>query len=250
MVVTVGNGAKASFWQSSWVHGQAPMDLFPDLYRLAWRKNKTIREELQNQNWTRGLWRMQTVEEMASFVQLWDFAQELHLSNTPDSITWRWTADGVYTAKSAYNARFLGSYSSFKGDHIWKAEAEGKHKFFAWLLVQSKILTADKLLARQWPYNPICSLCNQEQETAAHLILHCNFAQQVWSQMEGWTGNLVRQPAQGIQITEWWEKELAQLPKKTRKLKAALMIYAAWNIWKERNRRVFNQKYGTPQEVL
>jgi len=42
--------------------------------------------------------------------------------------------------------------------------------------------------------------------------------------MEGWTGNLVRQPAQGIQITEWWEKELAQLPKKTRKLKAALMI--------------------------
>ena len=52
-VVTVGNGAKASFWQSSWVHSQAPMDLFPDLYRLAWRKNKTIREELQNQNWTR-----------------------------------------------------------------------------------------------------------------------------------------------------------------------------------------------------
>jgi len=107
------------------------MDLFPDLYRLAWRKNKTIREELQNQNWTRGLWRMQTVEEMASFVQLWDFAQELHLSNTPDSVTWRWTADGVYTAKSAYNTQFLGSYSSFKGDHIWKAEAEGKHKFFA-----------------------------------------------------------------------------------------------------------------------
>ena len=40
------------------------------------------------------------------------------------------------------------------------------------------------------------------------------------------------------------------MPKKTRKLKAALMIYAAWNIWKERNRRVFNQKYGTLQEVL
>ena len=68
--------------------------------------------------------------------------------------------------------------------------------------------------------------------------------------MEGWTGNLVRQLAQRIQITEWLVKELAQLPKKTRKLKAALMIYAAWNIWKERNRRVFNQKYGTPQEVL
>jgi hypothetical protein len=29
---------------------------------------------------------------------------------------------------------------------IWKDHAEGKHKFFAWLLVQRKILTADKLL--------------------------------------------------------------------------------------------------------
>jgi hypothetical protein len=29
---------------------------------------------------------------------------------------------------------------------IWKAQAEGKHRFFAWLLLQEKILTEDKLL--------------------------------------------------------------------------------------------------------
>lgn len=45
----------------------------------------------------------------------------------------------AYTAKSAYNIQFVGSYSTFNGPSIWKAEAEGKHKFFA-LLVQSKIL--------------------------------------------------------------------------------------------------------------
>jgi hypothetical protein len=111
------------------------------------------------------------VEEMASFVQLWDFVQSVQLTDQPDSIVWRWTADGTYSAKSAYNAQFIGSYSFFRGDSIWKAEAEGKHKFFAWLLVQSKILAADKILARQWPCNPICPLCNHEQETASHLIL-------------------------------------------------------------------------------
>jgi hypothetical protein len=31
----------------------------------------------------------------------------------------------------------------------------------------------------------------------------------------------------------WWEKELAHLSKKERRLKAALMIYAAWNIYME-----------------
>ena len=68
-VVTLGNGEKASFWQSSWLFGQAPRDRFPELFKWAWRKNKSVKEELQNQNWTRGLWRMQTVEEMASFVE-------------------------------------------------------------------------------------------------------------------------------------------------------------------------------------
>lgn len=121
------------------------MDMYPVLFRLAWRKNKTVKEELINQNWTRGLWRMQSVSEMASFVQLWDHVQEIQLTEGRDQIKWKWTEDGNYTAKSAYMAQFQGSYSTFRGSHIWQAEAEGKHKFFSWLLIQSKLLTADKL---------------------------------------------------------------------------------------------------------
>jgi len=249
-MVTIGDGAKASFWQSSWMQGQVPMDVFPDLFKLAWRKNKTIREELVNQSWTRGLWRMQTIEEMASFVKLWDLVQQVQLTNEPDKIYWRWTADGNYNAKSAYNVQFTGAFSNFSANSIWKAEAEGKHKFFAWLLVQCKILTADKLTVRQWPCNPICVLCNQEQETAAHLILHCSFALSVWQKMQIWTQQLVQMPIGYSEIIDWWQKELAQLPKKTRRTKAAFMMYGAWNIWKERNRCIFEQKEGSPADVM
>ena len=93
-IVTIGDGARASFWKSSWMNGQAPMDVFPDLFRLAWRKNRMVKEELVNQSWTRGLWRMSTVEEMASFVKLWDYVQQIQLSNEPDELIWRWTLDG------------------------------------------------------------------------------------------------------------------------------------------------------------
>jgi len=51
-------------------------------------------------------------------------------------------------AKRAYNIQFAGSHSQFVGASIWKAEAEGKHRFFAWLMVQSKLLTADNLIKR------------------------------------------------------------------------------------------------------
>ena len=54
----------------------------------------------------------------------------------------------------------------------------------------------------------------------------------------------------GLEIVDWWQKELLQLPKKTRKLKVRIMIYCALNLWKERNRRVFEQKQKTSVEVL
>lgn len=162
-VVTIGDGRKASFWKSSWLEGRAPMDIAPGLYNLAWRKNRKVRGELQDQSWTRGLWRMSTLDEMAEFVLLWDLVQQVSLNEQEDQISWRWTANAAYSSKSAYLVQFNGSYGSFQGNYIWKAHAEGKHKFFAWQLIQSKILTADKLIKRAWPCDPNCPLCDQEQ---------------------------------------------------------------------------------------
>jgi len=237
--VTIGDGRKASFWHSSWLGGRAPIDIVPNLYKLAWRKNRKVRDELQDQSWTRGLWRMSTVQQMAEFVFLWDLVQQAVLTDNTDEISWRWSADGAYSSKSAYLAQFPGSFAAFQGNDIWKAQAEGKHKFFAWLLVQSKILTADKLIKRSWPCDPVCKLCDQEQETAIHLCLECVFARDVWSLMRIWSAGLVQVPEPGLEIDDWWKSSLNNLSKADRRIAAGLLMYTAWNIWKERNRRVF-----------
>lgn len=91
---------------------------------------------------------MNSIEEMVEFATLWDMVQNFQLNAEEDSIRWRWTPNGAYKAKSAYLAQLQGTYPSLEGSNIWKAHAEGKHKLFAWLLIQSKILTANKLLAR------------------------------------------------------------------------------------------------------
>jgi hypothetical protein len=107
-------------------------------------------------------------------------------------IRWRWTVDGNYTEKSAYQAQFKGSYGSFKAKSIWRAPAEGKQKFFAWLLVQVKVLKADKLVVRYWPCNPICPLCNEEPEAGLHLCLLCPFAKEVWNLVRSWAGECIQ----------------------------------------------------------
>ncbi|KAF8719547.1 hypothetical protein HU200_024278 [Digitaria exilis] len=43
---------------------------------------------------------------------------------------------------------------------------------------------------------------------------------------------------------------MARLPDSIKRRKAAILIYTTWNLWKERNRRVFDGKSATPQRVL
>lgn len=69
---------------------------------------------------------MNSVAEMVEFVGLWDSVTQVTLSEEDDVISWRWTADGEYTSKSAYLAQFNGSINTFNATAIWKAQADRK----------------------------------------------------------------------------------------------------------------------------
>ena len=230
--VHIGNGAKAKFWESCWLDGKAPRDVAPSLYKLAWRKNLTVKEQMINQSWTRGLWHMQSVKEMAECVRLWDLVQGVELTDEEDEIIWKSNPDGQYTARSAYDVQFKGAYCSFQPRRVWSAHAEPKHRFFMWLLVQEKILTADKLQERHWPCNPSCTLCWQAPETAQHLCLQCPFSQRVWELVQAWTDDLIKQPSAVMTIEEWWTQEVNLPTKEKRRTWAAINMYTVWNIWK------------------
>jgi hypothetical protein len=176
---------------------------------------------------------MNSVEQMASFVQLWDLVQQVNLTSEQDTLTWRWTSHGEYTAKSAYEMQFVGASRDVPGMAIWRAQAEGKHKFFAWLLLQSRILTKDRLAARGWQGNSNCSFCSLHEETAEHLILSCPFAQQVWSRVTVWLNGVMSFQGFDLQLEDWWRANLQNLSKQEQRVKAAVLMYVAWNIWKE-----------------
>lgn len=127
---------------------------------------------------------------------------------------------------------------------------EGKHRFFAWLLVQCKILTADKLQIRNWPCDPMCVLCDQVEETAVHLCWHCAYAKEVWVLVARWTDNLVSVPGDEDDLQQWWNDSMSRASKHDRRRVSSILIYTAWNIWKERNRRIFQNVSTTPDVVL
>ena len=97
---------------------------------------------------------------------------------------------------------------------------------------------------------PICCLCEQEQETAAHLCLHCCFAREVWWMVHPWTDGLISIPEPNALVEDWWNSSLQAAVAHDRARVAAILIYTTWNVWNERNRRIFNGISQSPQRIL
>lgn len=180
------------------------------------------------------------MEKMAEFIALWDLVQDVQFNEDKDQIKWKCTASGSYTSKYAYEAQFRGSFTTLEASNIWRAYTKAKHKFFAWVLIQSKILTADKMIARNWDCHTMCPLCDQENETSVHLYLKCCYAKEIWVLVSIWSGGTICMPAIDEDEMEiWWTRSLEPFSKKQRRSVTAYLIMTTWNIWKERNRRVF-----------
>jgi hypothetical protein len=62
-------------------------------------------------------------------------------------------------------------------------EGQGKAQkiFFVWLVLHNRVLTSDNMIIKNWPCNPICSLCSCLHETTSHILTECNFTEATWN---------------------------------------------------------------------
>jgi len=50
-------------------------------------------------------------------------------------------------------------------------------------------------------------------------------------------------------LISWWEEVQSKITKDNRKRFNGLVIYTVWNIWKERNRRIFTNTHEMAMRV-
>jgi hypothetical protein len=121
---------------------------------------------------------------------------------------------------------------------IWKAKVPSKCKIFLWLLLQSQLPTADRIVRHGGHAVLTCTLCQIDPESYIHLMASCSYALRCWQLIVNcFHLNLSSQVPQGIshwcQALIWSARDAHQLQ---------VMIYTIWNIWKEPCRRVFQHK--------
>lgn len=251
------NGLKARFWTSSWLHGNTPAALYPSLFKHSRRKSRSVAEALQADKWIRDIACDLSSTVLAEYFQLWTAIHNLQLNldtPEPDTIKWRFAADGTYSAKSAYDMQFMGTVSSDTQTIIWTIWAPPRIKFFLWLMLQNRIWTADRLQQRHWPNEYFCQLCLRNLETTDHLFTECPYARELWDKVI----QRINQPTllsltrnENLSVSQWY-RDL--LPHGFDKSKASgtrsIAMLTIWTLWNERNRRVFRRGERTTTQLL
>jgi hypothetical protein len=240
-IISVGDGKTAQFWTDKW-HAAGKLSIrFPDLFKLCTLCRISLHKALERDKWVKHFKEDLTPAAIRQFTCLWNLCRQVQLlTDVPDRVTWRWTADGAYSAGSAYAQQFIGSIRPEFTKIIWGSQAPPKCRLFAWLAVQGRCLTADVLAIRGCPHDPLCSLCNNSPETASHLLINCHYAQTVWRMVIARARlPLTFAPNAHDNIKVWLCNSDQLVGANTRKDWRALVPLIWWCIWKERNNRIF-----------
>jgi hypothetical protein len=108
-LVEIGNGEKASFWTTRWLHGVALATVYPALFKHSRRKNITVKEARTDNKWTSDVDHDMTVNLISQFVDLAERLNGIELRPyQTDKISWLHTSDGQYTARLAYHLQLVG----------------------------------------------------------------------------------------------------------------------------------------------
>lgn len=118
-----------------------------------------------------------------------------------------------------------------------------------WLAAKNRMLTNDVLMKRGWHGPSICTFCYKNGESLAHILFTCSYVTTVWAHL--------------LQAFPTTQKSMTTLPGDlpARWIKARLTVrgqekgffdicFAAtcWELWKERNTRIFDDWQTWPDE--
>ena len=135
---------------------------------------------------------------------------------------------------------------------VWKNWAPPKCKLFSWLIIQNRVWTADRLERRGWPNGRLCPLCRREDETARHLLFTCRFSIRLWGMIKNWLNVGDFNPPNWVafnDVQSWWE-HLAIANGRRRKAIPSLLMLVTWEIWNERNSRIFKHLSTLPTLIF
>nr|CAD1841683.1 unnamed protein product [Ananas comosus var. bracteatus] len=240
------DGIETPFWIGRWSGHTSLRNRFPNLYEASTNTRLSVNR------WCRRFANLQNLgfdfplnyKEDLELQQLSPMVNTLVLSpDISDSILWRWTGDDKFSIKSASDFLLYDGLNNCSLPFLWNLKVPLRVKLFIWLAVRNKVLTTDNLMKRGWHGPTICVLCNLEGESLTHILFSCSFASSVWNCImppAGLNFTGTRSMVEGLDAR--WTRMRRSAPAKYQNYIDLTFAAFCWEIWKERNRRIFENR--------
>ena len=129
--VSVRDGEKEIFRISPWLDGIWPPDVAPLLFKESKMQNFTVKKSLDNNIWISNL-NMDNVFiiiHIQQFVTLCELLAGIQLApGTAETILWKVTSDGKYSASSTYKMQFERIIFSYVHKMVWIGRASCRER--------------------------------------------------------------------------------------------------------------------------
>jgi hypothetical protein len=89
-------------------------------------------------------------------------------------------------------------------------------------------------------------------ETTLHMVSECRYTRRIWAMTAVWTGQghlHLNEWSQSETVLQWWSNVTAP-PDIPRKATRSLVLLILWEVWLERNDRVFNRDESSIPSIV
>ncbi|KAL8143934.1 hypothetical protein V2J09_016966 [Rumex salicifolius] len=179
---SISDGRSVRFWEDSWLEGG------PLIHVVSCSVDASILNRPVKDFWDVGSgWKWNIISNFLSAVTLMRLCAIVVQPGVapPDSLTWSFSKDGMYTVSSAYvGLTDFNRGQSDVGDIfrvLWRIKVPERIRMFLWLGVHGRLMKNAERFRRHLTSDPRCAVCSDGEETLLHLFRDCRKAKCVWN---------------------------------------------------------------------
>ncbi|XP_022023738.1 uncharacterized protein LOC110924000 [Helianthus annuus] len=251
MFPDLGRGDKSLFWLDRWAGNRPLNELFPNLYAIESEKRCRVLDRYKlNQGNIEWFWGssndLSTDAVKEEWAECLALVSRVSIRQTPD--VWRWKMeDKLVDFQVSLVREELDDISLVNETKVlnWLHWIPKKVNCFPWRVVLDRIATKEALQIRRLQLTSVnCVMCNGELESVNHLLITCEWAQQIWSVVFQWMKiQLPRYILSVVQLLEFIDSYKGE--KKFKRAVYTVVAATCWIIWRMRNEVIFKNKSPT-----
>jgi len=255
---SVGNGKNIYFWSDVWVGGVSFKERFSRLFELSVDKWVLVFDLFhlgcgvngEAWKWRRSMfaWEEEQLGELCFLLQ-----NVILQVDKEDKWIWKLEKSNAYTVRSAYTCQSaqLPVVDPVELKLLWQKIVPLKVVVFVWHLLRNRLPTKDNLLRRGILHTDSCQCiagCDS-MKTVNHLFLHCSLFGTIWNCVRCWIGLSIAVP---LNVSDHFSQFYFGGGRSQVQHTILNVVWFAtvWEIWKERNNRIFNDKESSVMRIV